>query len=215
MRFRAVLPALAACVGAVLPTSATAQCAGFTDVPNDTSCGGVTWIKNRGVTVGCTSTLYCPGQPVSRLAMALFMHRLGNVLTPAAHGMEGTGTALSLDTPTDICQTATAAATNYNRQLSGQAHFSFVAPASGSLTIRITTSTNGGPFNQLGFPVQLTFTAGERVHGSGVAPPSTLPSGQTHRFAIRIENWLSPPGTSLTGWTCNLQLNVNNLNSGF
>jgi hypothetical protein len=47
-------------------------CAGFTDV-DDTHgfCGNVAWIKNRGVTLGCTSTtLYCPDGNVTRLQMA-------------------------------------------------------------------------------------------------------------------------------------------------
>ena len=39
--------------------------------------------KNRAITTGCTSTtLYCPTDNVSRLAMAAFMNRLGDALTP-------------------------------------------------------------------------------------------------------------------------------------
>jgi hypothetical protein len=59
-------------------------CAGFTDV-DDTSpfCGNVTWLKNRSITLGCTSTtLYCPNDFVSRLQMAAFMNRLGDSLFP-------------------------------------------------------------------------------------------------------------------------------------
>ena len=59
-------------------------CAGFTDV-EDTSpfCGNVTWLKNRSITLGCTSaTLYCPNDFVSRLQMAAFMNRLGDSLFP-------------------------------------------------------------------------------------------------------------------------------------
>ena len=61
-----------------------APCAGFTDV--DTAggfCTEVTWIKNRGVTLGCTATQYCPNADVTRLQMALFMYRLGNALFPS------------------------------------------------------------------------------------------------------------------------------------
>ena len=58
-------------------------CAGFTDV-EDTSpfCGNVTWLKNRGVTLGCAPGLYCPADFVSRLQMAAFMNRLGDSLFP-------------------------------------------------------------------------------------------------------------------------------------
>ena len=69
----------------LLSTAAQAlPCAGFTDV-EDTSpfCGNVTWLKNRGITLGCTSaTLYCPNDFVSRLQMAAFMNRLGDSLFP-------------------------------------------------------------------------------------------------------------------------------------
>ncbi|MFO1302593.1 MAG: hypothetical protein U1F54_02620 [Burkholderiales bacterium] len=65
-----------------LPAGA-APCAGFTDV--DTSspfCANVAWMKSRAITLGCTATLYCPNDAVSRLAMAAFLNRLGDVLLP-------------------------------------------------------------------------------------------------------------------------------------
>ena len=55
-----------------------APCAGFTDVDAaDPFCDEVTWMKNRGITLGLTATTYGPNNPVSRLQMALFMYRLG------------------------------------------------------------------------------------------------------------------------------------------
>jgi hypothetical protein len=71
-------------LGLLSSTAQAAPCAGFTDV-DDTSqfCGNVTWLKNRGITLGCTSaTLYCPNDFVSRLQMAAFMNRLGDSLFP-------------------------------------------------------------------------------------------------------------------------------------
>jgi hypothetical protein len=60
-----------------------APCAGFTDVTDtDPFCPNVAWIKSRGVTLGCTATLYCPDLAVSRLAMAAFLSRLGDVVLP-------------------------------------------------------------------------------------------------------------------------------------
>ncbi|GIK87139.1 MAG: hypothetical protein BroJett026_26200 [Betaproteobacteria bacterium] len=69
------------------PGAMAAPCAGFNDVDDSDQitgpfCTSVQWIRNRGVTVGCTPTLYCPNDPVTRLQMAAFMQRLGNVLTP-------------------------------------------------------------------------------------------------------------------------------------
>ena len=58
-----------------------APCAGFIDVDDaSTFCANVTWIKNRGITLGCTANQYCPDAPVTRLQMAAFMNRLGNVV---------------------------------------------------------------------------------------------------------------------------------------
>jgi hypothetical protein len=57
-----------------------APCAGFTDLDDSSEfCVNVTWMKNRGVTLGCTLTQYCPNADVTRLQMAAFMNRLGNV----------------------------------------------------------------------------------------------------------------------------------------
>ena len=62
----------------------TARCAGFTDVDSASPfCDEVQWMKNRGVTLGCTATEYCPNQDVTRLQMALFMFRLGDTLFPS------------------------------------------------------------------------------------------------------------------------------------
>lgn len=57
-----------------------APCAGFTDV-EDTSpfCPSVSWMKSRGITLGCAPGLYCPNDPVSRLAMAAFMSRMDSL----------------------------------------------------------------------------------------------------------------------------------------
>ena len=52
-----------------------ATCAGFTDVDDTVFgadfCQSVEWVKNRAVTLGCTSTtVYCPNNPVSRIQMS-------------------------------------------------------------------------------------------------------------------------------------------------
>ena len=58
-------------------------CNGFSDVqPADSFCNASEWLANRGVTLGCAAGQYCPAQNVTRAAMALFMQRLGDALTP-------------------------------------------------------------------------------------------------------------------------------------
>jgi hypothetical protein len=64
-------------------SAAAAPCAGFTDVEDTNAfCPHVAWLRNRSITLGCTATLYCPSDPVTRLQMAAFMHRLGDALFP-------------------------------------------------------------------------------------------------------------------------------------
>ena len=59
-------------------TSIAAPCAGFDDVDSaDAFCENVTWMKNRAITLGCDTSLYCPQAPVTRLQMAAFIARLG------------------------------------------------------------------------------------------------------------------------------------------
>ena len=55
-----------------------APCAGFTDVDDSSGfCTSIAWMKNRAITLGCTSTQYCPNDFVRRDQMAAFMYRLG------------------------------------------------------------------------------------------------------------------------------------------
>jgi Chaperone of endosialidase len=56
-------------------------CTPFTDVSaQDPFCDNIQWMYNRGVTLGCTTTAYCPAQFVRRDQMAAFMNRLNNVV---------------------------------------------------------------------------------------------------------------------------------------
>ena len=72
-----------------------AACAGFLDVDDaDPFCAHVTWIKNRNITLGCTVDLYCPSEAVTRLQMAAFMHRLGNVTFQQGGNAFGTNAVL-------------------------------------------------------------------------------------------------------------------------
>lgn len=76
------LAAVALALGISAEGSA-APCAGFTDVDDtDAFCPSVTWIKNRNVTFGCAASLYCPNDPVTRLSMAAFLNRLGDLVLP-------------------------------------------------------------------------------------------------------------------------------------
>jgi hypothetical protein len=49
----------------------------FADVDdNNVHIDGIEWVRNNGVTQGCTATQYCPKEKVSREQMASFLYRL-------------------------------------------------------------------------------------------------------------------------------------------
>lgn len=102
-------------------------CAGFNDV--DTSspfCAAVEWIRNRGVTTGCTSaTEYCPDGTVTRLQMAAFMNRLGSALEPRFRHRAQTNLANSVNAGLVVCQTTSLTVTGYPRVATANATFSF------------------------------------------------------------------------------------------
>ena len=103
----------------VAPAALALPCAGFTDVDSTSAfCPNVEWIKNRGVTTGCTSsTLYCPTDSVSRLAMAAFMNRLGTALTPAMLRVDAAPGPVVLDSTPVVCETADFPATGFPRRV--------------------------------------------------------------------------------------------------
>ena len=70
----------------------------FTDVPNDFFGPFIEELARRGITSGCTPTEYCPGQPVLRAQMAVFLLRtlLGADYVPPAW------TGMFTDVPNDF-----------------------------------------------------------------------------------------------------------------
>jgi D-alanyl-D-alanine carboxypeptidase len=54
----------------------TARAAGFTDIGSSPFRADIEWLAARGVTRGCTTTTFCPRQPVTRGQMASFLVRM-------------------------------------------------------------------------------------------------------------------------------------------
>jgi hypothetical protein len=128
------------------PAAFAAPCAGFTDVDTSSGfCKNVEWVKNRKVTTGCTSaTLYCPNDPVSRLAMAAFMNRLGNALTPTQLRVDTAPGAVNLDGNMVVCQTGDYAVADYPRTAYLDVAFNGTAASDVGLAADLAMSTDGG-----------------------------------------------------------------------
>jgi hypothetical protein len=132
------------------PPAEAAPCVGFVDVDDSVPaqaafCPSVEWIKNRSVTTGCSiPNSYCPNDPVSRLAMAAFMNRLGNALTPTTIRVDTAPGAVDLDASAVVCQTADLAIGGYPRQAVVDLTFSAQAPGDVDVAADLVKSTDGG-----------------------------------------------------------------------
>ena len=211
---------------AFAPTASSAPCAGFTDV-DDTSlfCRNVEWMKNRGVTLGCTSvTAYCPNDPVIRLAMAAFLHRLGNAMT--AVQLQRTGGAIGtidLDAASVPSSCATGLVNSqYVVQSPRFAHGQAVlvaGPGTGTADIglQIVESTDGGTTWDAVSPIH----AASRIDNgqtssplSAMMGPRDLVVGTGYLYALRISR---AAGSATTGdlegaFQCFIRITLENRN---
>lgn len=149
MRSTHILARLAAVTTLLAAGPAAAQlCAGFTDVPAGSQfCPNVEWVKNRAITVGCTSTtVYCPSAAVSREQMAAFLNRLGTALTPVdLPVVAAAGTVVAPNNLPVLCATAPYDVTGFPRRAYVNAAAILSSP-SANVDVRATIvySTNGG-----------------------------------------------------------------------
>lgn len=157
MQLKRFLAASAFALAALTAVPASAQnCVGFTDVlATDPICPNVEWLRNRAITLGCTTTTYCPTDPVTRGAMALFMNRLGTALTPVFQRKRepaaGGSVALNFAPPgqASLCATDAVAISGYPRTaiVRGLVNlFTPAPPGAGGMNIKawIVYSTDGG-----------------------------------------------------------------------
>ncbi len=64
-------------------SAVAAPCGVFTDVDSTHPfCPYVDWMRTRGISLGCTTTTYCPDAYVTRLQMAAFLNRMADALFP-------------------------------------------------------------------------------------------------------------------------------------
>jgi acyl-[acyl carrier protein]--UDP-N-acetylglucosamine O-acyltransferase len=103
---RAAAAALTSCVLGSSGAHA-APCAGFIDVDDASAfCTSVQWVKNRAITTGCAlANSYCPAEPVSRLAMAAFLARLGKAVEPYFVVTSNAAAAAGVNANGVVCQT--------------------------------------------------------------------------------------------------------------
>ena len=204
---RVLLLAAFACAPAL-----AAPCAGFTDV-NDTDpfCPNVQWVKNRGITIGCsTNTVYCPSEIVTRLAMAVFMNRFGNAMTPVNVTSYNSNFSLDLDANPRVCTTI-----DYTYSVPRTAHGVGVVggghPNGVTFQVEIVESNDGGttwtPRSQ---PHPVTAHANDRRTASALVPATAMQVGTTYRFALRVTRAPGSVLSDLENWQCQLHMRFEN-----
>lgn len=192
-----------------------APCGGFVDV-DDTNpamipfCASVEWIRNRSITFGCNTNLYCPNESVTRLQMAAFMNRLGDALI---HRLVIGGQVLaSVDLTTDavICLTNSETPASYNRRGALSVSVSAASNVAGPSTFFVTpvfTSDNGTTFTSGGGAfARATSTGNSTWVNVANFSSASLDAGLTYRFGILVQS--DGATTGLSDVTCTLSADL-------
>ena len=193
------------------PSALAAPCSGFTDVEDgDGFCANVEWIKNRGVTLGCTSsTLYCPVASVTRLQMAAFMNRLGTALTPTQLPVDVSPGAIDLDANAVVCQTPPFAVSGFPRRAYVDVSFSGHAPADVGLAADIVMSDDGGAtWVNLNALPNRGFVRANQWGAFADVGFADLAVGQSVRWGMRMTRAGLPGTTNLANSRCQLRVLV-------
>ena len=202
--------------------AAALPCVGFTDVEDTSSfCPNVEWLKNRAITLGCTSTTtYCPADPVTRLSMAVFMNRLGKALTPVSLHKGSWFTTPVVVSPTGdmFCVTDDLPPATYPRtaRFIGSV---WATPGGGPSWLagwwKYSTDA-GASWNFVGTPYVTQFFGrdwadyGQVVGFPVLAPAMDVAVGSTYRFGVHVSAMGGPYSFSSLG--CEVDVTINNSN---
>jgi hypothetical protein len=184
----------------------------FTDVPTSGVVhDAVGWLYTRGITTGCTATLYCPNDPVTRASMALFMNRLGKVLSPVYRWVESDSGALDIDASPRICSTGDFTPSFPMRALViGTVSLEAGGPLGASLDLIVSTNSGATWSPIVGFFSRVGASAAGEWDTATKTAFYTLSPGTPYRFAIQL---FRQSGTAdANASRCNLMVQFTNRN---
>jgi hypothetical protein len=199
------------------PQAHAAPCQGFTDVDDASPfCPNVEWLKNRAITVGCTASTYCPADAVTRIAMAAFLRRLGDALTPLHAKAEAVGGVLDIDLAPVVCSTVGLAVTGAPRRAHGHAVLTAEnASKTIDLAARFVESSNGGAsWTAVSPDHAITNTGSDRPTINVLLPPRSLSVGSSYRYGLRLSRVAGSATTGDVGsYTCSVSVKLENRNA--
>jgi hypothetical protein len=196
-----------------------APCTGappFTDVPTSAIyCTNTEWLANRGVTLGCVGTSFCPNDLVTRASMALFLNRLADSLVLPPVRIEDSPAAYTLDALANnnvLCASNVLVAANYPRSITLSTHVT-ARSASGQVTMGIQPlySTNGGA--SWIFPNTFAQRVGfDATFEGNVSSPAafTLPAGSNLAVGVGVFSVAGATGI-VAGGRCHVLVTVQSL----
>ena len=185
------------------------NCAGFIDVPVASAfCPSVEWMRNRGVTTGCTGSAFCPNDPVIRLSMAAFMKRLGDALTPVQLRYDGMPGTVDLDAGVVACQTDDYVAANFPRRAFADASFTATAPGDVGVSVDLVVRFNGGTWLPLNGNVNKVSLDANQWGALADLGHIDMAAGDTVRFGLLLGRGGLPGTASLADSRCQLRVLV-------
>lgn len=212
--FRPLAPLLVAAslaLVAPLASAADACISSFLDVPTGSSyCSAAEWLKQRGVTVGCTDNVhYCPDLNVTRASMALFMKRLSDAMQPRFAHSAGAFTA-AVQATSHVCVTTDFATGNYARVATAYASVSGKAGSNNAARLRLVYSTDQGASWQglSATTAQYSTILNNYMFVTPVAGPTTFDAATVVRFGVE----LAVVG-EMTAGQCDLTVRLDNYNA--
>jgi len=165
----------------------------FDDVAvNDIFCTDVQWLKNRGVTLGCTpATDYCPFDVVTRASMALFMKRLAEAILPEPMMVTGgiSDQTIGLPPPppgSQFCLVTIPDSPNVHpRAFSIRGRVSITGAPAGDLSITVGSNVGGGLVQEL-HQIDIKTAAGVESHIPilFVHKPAPGPGARSYRLSL-------------------------------
>lgn len=195
-----------------------APCTGappFTDVSaSATYCTNTEWLANRGITLGCVGTNFCPNDPVTRAQMALFMNRLADaIVQPPVRIEELTGGYILTGgaTANVLCPANVLAAANYRRSITLTTTVSALTVSGFAvMAIQPLYSTNGG--SSWNFPNGLGQRVGfDSSYVGNVSSPTafTLPAGVP--LAVGVGAFTVSGATNIAEGRCHIVVETQSL----